>query len=133
MVLKIINQLFGLESSSTPNNFTNAMGKLIRKARKEAGLSQVELAKKAYFRQASISDIENGKREVSASELVYFSLVLNKPIMYFFPDQYKGKIIEGELSSGEQELLSIAHQIDMDDLQRLIAQAKALLQLSLDK
>lgn len=108
------------------------MGKLIRKARKEAGLSQVELAKKAYFRQASISDIENGKREVSASELVYFSLALNKPILYFFPDQYKGKIFEGELSSEEQEIISIINQMDNDDIQRMIAQGNALLKLSRD-
>ncbi len=51
-------------------------------------MSQGELAESAYIRQASISDIENGKREISQSEFNYISSHLNKPLEYFFPKEF---------------------------------------------
>lgn len=53
--------------SEIPNKFTIAMGELVRKARQEAKFTQGELAKKTYMGQASVSDIENGKREATSS------------------------------------------------------------------
>ena len=102
------------------------MGDLIKNARLEQKMSQAELAKKAYFQQASISQIENGKREVSSSELLYFSYALNKPISYFFPAPYN-KVFDSEnISELNQELLLVSEQLLEDDLKRIIAQARAL-------
>jgi transcriptional regulator with XRE-family HTH domain len=114
-----------------PNKFSIAMGERIRKARLEAKMSQAELAEMAYFRQAAISQIEAGKREVSSSEVLYLSLALNKPISFFYPLEYFNVMIEDdELSLLEQELLIQARRLSNDDLRRLIAQAKALADLS---
>ncbi len=114
-----------------PNKFSVAMGELIRKARIEAKMSQAELAERAYFRQAAISQIETGKRDVTASEVVYLSYALNKPITYFYPTHLlEIKIEDNELSILEQELLMQAKRLDPDDLKRLIAQARALADLS---
>jgi len=116
-----------------PNSFTNAMGELIKLARIEAKMSQAELAQKSHFRQAAISQIESGKREVSASEITYLSYALNKPITYFFPKRLLWEK-EGEqnLSPLEKELLMHIRCLDDDDLRRLIAQARALVNFSND-
>ncbi len=127
MVFKFLSKYAGVEYSEIPNDFTIAMGQRIRKARLEEGLSQVELAEKAYFRQASISDIENGKREVSSSELLYFSYALNRPIIYFFPEFHQRHISEKELTPLLQELVETGKRLNNDDIKRIIAQAKALL------
>ncbi|MCJ7584297.1 MAG: helix-turn-helix domain-containing protein [Anaerolineales bacterium] len=109
-----------------PNKFTVSMGELIRQARVEAKMSQANLAEKAYFRQAAISQVETGKREVSSSELVYLSYALNKPITYFFPKEIVRQIDSEKLTVLEQELLVQVRRLDTDDLRRLIAQARAL-------
>jgi transcriptional regulator with XRE-family HTH domain len=62
------------------------MGRLIKAARVDAGMIQAELAKQIGRRQASLSDIENGLMEASASILVYLSGALDKPTTYFFPE-----------------------------------------------
>jgi transcriptional regulator with XRE-family HTH domain len=114
-----------------PNNFTIGMGELIRKARTEAKISQAELAEKAHFRQAAISLIEAGKREVSSTDLLMLSYALNKPIIYFFPNKYvQQKEDEQSLSPLEQELLMQVRHLEDGDLRRLIAQARALVELT---
>jgi transcriptional regulator with XRE-family HTH domain len=115
-----------------PNKITVEMGELIRKARVVAKMSQAELAEKAYFRQAAISQIETGKREISATDLLYLSYTLNKPIIYFFPKKLlHQKDDEQSITPLEQELLMQVRQLDDDDLRRLIAQAQALVDLDL--
>lgn len=119
-----LSKLIGVEASNIPNSFTIEMGKTIREMRLEARLSQSELGKLAYFHQASISQIENGKREVSSSELLYLSSALNKPILSFFPPGIR-KYFE-ESPQRIEELTLIARKLEEDDLARLIIQARAL-------
>jgi transcriptional regulator with XRE-family HTH domain len=129
MALRFLANKSGIEQSDIPKKFTVSMGKLIKKARLEAGMSQVELAKEANFRQASISEIENGKREVTSSELVYFCYALNKPIIYFFPEFVQSDLNQRDLAPLLQELLLISKKLGDDDLKRLVVQAKALVEL----
>jgi transcriptional regulator with XRE-family HTH domain len=112
-----------------PNKFTVAMGNLIRDARQEAKLTQGDLAEKAYMRQATVSDIENGKREATSSEVVYLSFALEKPIGYFYPIFSKYNDDSGKLTDLEQELLLQARKLSNDDLRKVIAQVKALAEL----
>lgn len=121
-----LSQLFGVEARNIPNKFTIGMGELIKKARVEAGLTQAELAKRAYFHQASISQIEAGKREVTSSELLSFSVVLKKPFVYFLPGPYKRYFDTQDISSEVQELLLVVQDLTPADLERLIIQARAL-------
>ena len=125
MILNLLEKVLK-ETGSTPNKFTIGMGKLVRKARHEAGLSQAELAKQIYVRQASISEIENGKREVSSSELVYLSYALNKPILYFFPDEFVSNEEINDMAPLVQELVIQAKRLSDEDLRRIIAQTRAL-------
>jgi transcriptional regulator with XRE-family HTH domain len=128
MVFDLLTKL-GQQRGYMPNKFTIGMGKLIRHAREENGLSQAELAKQVYRRQASVSDIENGKMQPDAETLLYLSLVLNKPVSYFFPGPYGERVRLENIDPLEQELLMQAHRLDDEDLKRLIAQARALAEM----
>lgn len=128
-MLDWLDQVRGLKDR-LPNKFSIAMGDLIRQARIEVNMSQAELAEKAYFRQAAISQIETGKRDVTASEIIYLSYALNKPITYFYSAYIINiKTEDDQLSILEQELLIQAKRLNPDDLKRLIAQARALADL----
>lgn len=55
----------------------------LRKAREEAGLTQVEVAKKLKRPQSHISNIESGQQRVDVVELQIFAKIYNKSINYF--------------------------------------------------
>ena len=121
--------MFPSIKSSFPNKFTIALGELIKKARLSANLSQKELADRAYFTQAAVSQIETGKRAVSAEEIVYLSNALNKPIVYFFSMEFINPVNNNDLSVLEQELLKVSRNLDQKDLIKIIAQMKAIVEL----
>lgn len=55
----------------------------LRKAREEAGLTQVEVAKKLKRPQSHISNVESGQQRVDVVELQVFAKIYNKDIKYF--------------------------------------------------
>lgn len=55
----------------------------LRKAREEAGLTQVEVAKKLKRPQSHISNVESGQQRVDVVELQNFARIYNKGINYF--------------------------------------------------
>lgn len=128
MALNLLKRLLE-DRGSIPNRFTIGMGKLIRAAREEIGMSQSELADKIYRRQASLSDMENGKMQPDAETLLFLALNLNKPISYFYPGPYGERMRLERVRPLEQELLMQAQRLDNEDLRRLIAQARALAEL----
>lgn len=118
MVIETIRILVS-DKEPTPNKFTIAMGELIRKAREEAGLSQKELAEKIHRRQATLSDIETGKVEVSTVTLTGLSVVLDKPLSYFFPWFVYRQLKPEQFTPLEEELLTLFRQVDGEQLQNL--------------
>jgi hypothetical protein len=66
----------------------------------------------------------------SASDLAIIAGALDKPITYFFPEWALLKVQPEKLSAEQQELLIQAQRLGKDDLQRLIAQARALADLA---
>lgn len=66
----------------------------IRAARSERGLTQKDLADHLEKTQATISDLERGKVQISASELYEIAAYLNKPIEYFFGEEIGDKEIQ---------------------------------------
>ena len=130
MFNKLIERLLAQEGE-LPNKFTRAMGKLIREARTDAHLSQAELAKIIFKRQAAISDMENGKMEPSATTLLLMSYALYKPLGYFFPrNQGVVELYGNDLRPEEQELIFNVRRLDEEELPKLIAQTKALADLA---
>lgn len=97
---------------AVPNEFTYEMGKLIRIAREEVGLTQSELAKKLSRHQTTISDVENGKIDISILTLVQFAKVLQKPISYFIPDMTFLINVFDVQSKWEEEALDLFREIE---------------------
>jgi len=128
MINNLFDEILG-RGKNTPNKFTVRMGELIRKARLESDLSQSELAKYVYVSQAAISDMENGKREVSSTELLSLSNTLNKPIVHFFPENFVKEVKLDKLSPLYQELFIQTQRLSTEDLKKLIAQARAIADL----
>jgi transcriptional regulator with XRE-family HTH domain len=118
MVLDSIRNLIA-DKEPTPNKFTKAMGELIRKARDEAGLSQAELAQKIYRRRATVSDMENGKVEVSSTVLPLLAAALDKPLTYFYPPQLFRELKPEKFTPLEHELLLQFRNIWNEYLQRI--------------
>jgi transcriptional regulator with XRE-family HTH domain len=118
MVLEKIRELIA-DKKPTPNKFTISMGELIRKAREEANLSQKELSDKIYRRQATLSDLENGKSEVGTVTLILLSAALNKPITYFFPPFVYQELKPEKFTPLEHELLDSFREIWSDHLREI--------------
>ena len=55
----------------------------LKKARREAGLDQQEVAKLIGSTQSHISKIENGQRRINIVALKEFARIYKKPIGYF--------------------------------------------------
>jgi transcriptional regulator with XRE-family HTH domain len=97
---------------TTPNEFTKGMGHLIKQAREDKGISQLELAKELNRRQATISDIENGKSEIGILTLVQFAVYLNKPISYFFPNSLLKEHVLDVKTNFQHKMLERARLIE---------------------
>ncbi len=118
MVLETIRNLIA-DKEPTPNKYTIAIGELIRKAREEANLSQAELARTIYRRQATLSDMENGKVEVSSGTLALLAAALEKPITYFYPPFLYQELKPEKFTPLQQEILMHFNNIWSDHLRKV--------------
>ncbi|MDP3441819.1 MAG: helix-turn-helix transcriptional regulator, partial [Ignavibacteria bacterium] len=75
----------------------------IKQARIEANDSQEDLALALGKSRVTISDLERGRVEINAQDLLGIAIYYSKPIGYFFPRELT--IDKEELSPLEQELL----------------------------
>lgn len=69
------------------NESKKRLGELIRRARHEADLKQVELAERLGVTQGVISNVETGVSTIDVPDLQKWANALNKPIMYFHSDE----------------------------------------------
>jgi transcriptional regulator with XRE-family HTH domain len=125
-IQNLIRPLVTDSEEKLPNKFTLGMGRLVKTAREEAGLSQSKLAEFIYRRQATISDIENGKIVASASTLGLLAHVLEKPLVYFFPAPWKPEISTDKLTEEEKELLTQSRRLHDKEIRMLITQVRAI-------
>lgn len=117
-ILEILAELLG-DKEPIPNKFTIGLGELARTARKEAGLSQAELANLVYRRRSTISDLENGKSKVGITTLSLISVALDKPITYFLPDTIRARLKPDDLDTKELELIMQFRKIADEQLRHL--------------
>ncbi len=71
-----------------PNAYTK-LGLLLKQARLDANLTQIEAAEKLAKTQAYISKCELGERRIDVIELAAFAKLYQKSPTYFFPGQNK--------------------------------------------
>lgn len=109
------------------NVFPMQVGKLIRQAREEIGMTQALLAEVLGRRQASLSEIENGKMEPDASTLGKLATILGKPLDYFFPALVRQIHPDLDLTLEEFSVLSEFVRLRSETYQQLaIRQIKTL-------
>ena len=118
MVLDRISKLT-VDNDPVPNKFTVFMGERVREARLEAKLSQKELGDSIHRKQTTISDIENGKIEISYLVLALLSATLKKPITYFYPPSLYQELEPEKFSPLELELLEHFNNIWSEHLQEV--------------
>ncbi|MBN1538289.1 MAG: helix-turn-helix domain-containing protein [Anaerolineales bacterium] len=66
----------------------------IKEARLERGLTQKDLADHLGKTAAAISDLERGKVQVTAGDLYHIAQLLNKPIEYFYGEEFGDSAIQ---------------------------------------
>lgn len=98
-----------------------AIAKRIRRAREERDLTQQDVADYLGRTAASISDLERGKVQVSAKDLFKLSQFLNKPIEYFYGEEYLGDDV--------QDLISIIRRMPPEIRASQISAIKTFLEL----
>jgi transcriptional regulator with XRE-family HTH domain len=62
--------------------YQNMLARL-RKARRDAGLTQEEVARRLGARQALVSKVERGERRLDPIELSRFAALYGKPLAWF--------------------------------------------------
>jgi transcriptional regulator with XRE-family HTH domain len=72
------------------------IGKMIQKAREEAGLSQEELSSRLGYTQAALSNYELGKRRLYLANIEQIATELNKPLNYFLEDTVEVVVKTGQ-------------------------------------
>nr|WP_281277619.1 helix-turn-helix transcriptional regulator [Leptospira idonii] len=75
---------------------------LLKQARKDAKLTQTDVAKAIGEPQSFVSKVESGERKIDVLELWRLSLLYKKPIQHFFPFTKK------EFSQKEKTVLKAA-------------------------
>ena len=116
-----------------PTAFTTAVGRRIREAREERGLSQKRLAERIKRRQAAISAMENGTMQPDATTLVVMAEALQKPITFFFHPPWGPRVARGDLSYDEQALLLEFRRLESEEYRRVaVALLAALANLETD-
>ena len=71
-----------LKDATYRHRYAQFLGKL-KQARAEAGLTQVEVAKKLKHPQSFVSKIESGERRVDVVELSDLARVYRRPLDFF--------------------------------------------------
>ena len=69
-------------ASAFPGEYSNFLRRL-RKAREQAGFTQVDVAHRMNKPQSFVSKIESGERRIDPVELTHLAALYKKPLGYF--------------------------------------------------
>ncbi len=96
------------------------LGQRIRRARDRIEMTQEALAEAVERDQKAISEYENGKRKLAATDLPLFARALGVPISYFF---------DGELPTDQLDMLLLHqfHALPTEEDKRTAIQAVQLI------
>ncbi len=113
--------LWGRKEEDKYNRFIRER---VVQARKEKGITQEQLAQLIHRSRSAIANLEIGKTEINAVDLMGIAYVLEKPVRYFYP-QYVPT--EDDLSNDEWELIHSFRRIQNPAVEKLaIKQVKQL-------
>lgn len=101
------NSTLTREMMSNKNKYSEEIGLLIRKARKEVGLSQKDFAVILNVSDKTVSSYEVGRSVPSIQVLGQMSKIVQKPIGYFTGTMTEDMDLQLKLNKIEGELLEI--------------------------
>lgn len=93
----------------------------IKNGRTEREFTQKKLADELNKTSAAISDMERGKVQVSAGELYIIAKLLDKPIEYFYGEDFGGKEV--------QDIIAVTRMQDSETKLSTIQIAKMMIKL----
>lgn len=97
------------------------IGRRIRQAREEAGMTQAQLGKAWGGRShAAVSDIERGATGVTASGLAELALILGKSVGSFYGERATAEFFRG----GRDEAGTIVASNSMEDFKKFVRQKR---------
>lgn len=99
------------------------LGVRIRQAREQRGLSQDDLAAEIHRDQRAISEMESGKRRITATELPTIARILNVPLMYFYEGMLDVQDLDRALLEQFQRLPSTDAKRSAIEIMRLFSDA----------
>ncbi|MCE2681241.1 MAG: helix-turn-helix domain-containing protein [Burkholderiales bacterium] len=95
------------------DNLLKAFGKRVAFLRKARGWSQERLALESGLARSYLGGIENGKRNLSLSNIIKLSLTLNIPVSEFFPiSEQRSDLIPG-LKETQEPYVSLDDKTDV--------------------
>ena len=92
----------------------------LKAARELSGLSQGQVAKMLEVRRPSISEIESGKRKVSASELARLAEIYDVKISYLIGSNSEDNVNQARFELAARELSKLKTE-DLDRVLQLLA------------
>ena len=95
---------------------------ILKKRRKELGLTQAELAKKSGVSQQAISFIESGRNTPSEGTLRLLASALGYSVAGLLGETSSAS----ELSPRDHQLLTVIHQLNDDGFSRVLSYAEDL-------
>ena len=120
--------------AKSPNKIDISMGALLRRRRRELGLTMEKVGEKIGVSFQQIQKYENGTNRLGASRLKAIAAVLDVPVSYFFPEEQKqdGLTIGLDVlvllgKPGALQLLQAYGAIEDPDIQKaLLALARSI-------
>ena len=109
--------------------FKSYLGEQLRSLRKQAGLTQEELATKVERTGEAISNIELGKSVPTIETLLAISSSLEVPIWDFFPPTAFDDGVSQNRMKLEAETVSVLRGLSDQQLRVALAQIKALTEI----
>lgn len=97
------------------------IGSKVKDARKQRGLTQKDLAEKLGRTIGAISQLEQGKVQISAVDLHSIGDLLNKPIEYFYGENYTGDDV--------QDLIAIVRKMEPKERADLLPTISSILEM----
>ncbi|MDQ7792041.1 MAG: helix-turn-helix transcriptional regulator [Clostridia bacterium] len=89
------------------------IGRRLREAREQVGLSQAQVAEFLELSRPAVSDIESGKRKVNSIEIAHLANLYGFPVSHFLSEQ-SGESVDQGLAA-----LFRAREIDPKDREKL--------------
>lgn len=105
-----------------PTDLNDKIVERIKIARNERGFTQKNLADELNKTPAAISDMERGKVQVSAVELYLLAKMLDKPVEYFFGEDFGGTAI--------QDIIAVTRLQDNETKTNTIEIARMIMELN---